>query len=121
MTVPIKIHHLFSNLPSARKKEVFRTLHRTREVRIERIVSRGQSTPRGRWLCEPASEWVMVLEGRARLAFRGKRGTADLKAGDYVFIPARTAHRVEWTPGNRRTVWLAFHICERGGRGKDGT
>ena len=27
--------------------------------------------------------------------------------GDYLHIPARTLHRVEWTSADESTVWLA--------------
>jgi cupin 2 domain-containing protein len=30
--------------------------------------------------------------------------------GDYVFIPARKRHRVEWTEPQQPTVWLAVHF-----------
>jgi cupin 2 domain-containing protein len=77
---------------------------------MERIVSRGQATPRGKWLCSKTGEWVMVLRGHARLFFERERKGQSLKAGDYLFIPARTRHRVEWTHPKRKTVWLAVHL-----------
>jgi cupin 2 domain-containing protein len=36
--------------------------------------------------------------------------TRAMGAGDYVFIPARKRHRVEWTEPQQPTVWLAVHF-----------
>jgi cupin 2 domain-containing protein len=47
-------------------------------------------------------EWVAVLHGRARLDVEGE--SLDLGPGDWVWLPARTPHRlVETEPG---TSWL---------------
>ncbi|HNX68871.1 MAG TPA: cupin domain-containing protein [Candidatus Omnitrophota bacterium] len=108
----VKIHNVFSGLPDARGREVFQTLRKGRGLRIERIVSRGQATPPGQWLCSKAAEWVIVLKGRARLLFKGVPKQFDLKAGEHVFIPRKTSHRVDWTHPKQRTVWLAVHWAE---------
>ena len=52
----------------------------------------------------------MVLKGRARLSFKDTQEKIRLKSGDHVFIPAHTLHRVDWTPPNQKTVWLAVHM-----------
>jgi cupin 2 domain-containing protein len=107
---PIKKHNLFSGLPAAQKREVFRPLQKGKGFKIERIVSSGQSTPKGKWFYSKMAEWVIVLKGRARLRFEGKPESFAMKTGDYVFIPAKTRHRVEWTPAGQKTVWLAVHV-----------
>jgi cupin 2 domain-containing protein len=106
-----KIHcrNLFADLPGAKTREVFQTLAKGKGFKIERIISRGQVTPEGKWLCSKAAEWVILLRGRARLLFKGSRTKVSLKAGDSVFIPANTSHRVDWTDPGRKTVWLAVH------------
>lgn len=108
--VKVKIKNIFSGLPAARKREVFQVLHKRKGFKIERIVSRGQATPKGKWLCSQAVEWVMVLRGRARLLFKGARTSLGLKAGDFVLVPANACHRVEWTHPRQKTVWLAVHM-----------
>lgn len=109
----LKIDHrnIFSGLPAAKKREVFQTLRRGKGFKIERIVSLGQATPEGEWLCSEIPEWVIVLRGRARLLFKGSRKKVDLVAGDHVFIPGKTCHRVDWTHPKQKTVWLALHIA----------
>ena len=101
--------NIFSGLPAAKKREDFKVLLKGKGLKIERIVSRGQATPEGKWLCSKAAEWVIVLRGRARLLFKESCKKLDLKTGDYVFIPGHTCHRVDWTHPRKKTVWLAIH------------
>jgi len=74
-------------------------------LRIERIVSHGQSSPPGFWYDQSEHEWVMLLKGFARLRFEDR--VIELKAGDQLNIPANCRHRVEWTMPNEPTIWLA--------------
>jgi cupin 2 domain-containing protein len=53
---------------------------------------------------------VIVLKGSATLQFEHEPAARALSAGDYVFIPARKRHRVEWTEPQQPTVWLAVHF-----------
>ena len=76
-------------------------------VRIERIVSSGQSTPPGEWLDQAWDEWVLLVAGRAGLTLEGE-ASATLEPGDHLLIPAHRHHRVEWT--DTPTVWLAIHL-----------
>jgi len=100
--------NIFSKLPNAKKGEVFQTILRNKNISIERITSQGQSTPKGKWLSGKTDEWVILLEGKSKLMFKDKSIT--LKKGDYVFIPANTNHRVEWTDKRQKSVWLAVHM-----------
>ena len=47
----------------------------------------------------------MVLTGAAGLRFEDE--TIEMRAGDFVNIPAHRKHRVEWTTPDEPTVWLA--------------
>ena len=104
MTVPA---NLFAGLPGRLPDELFTTLLDAAEVRIERIVSDGHASPEGFWYDQDQHEWVVVLKGKARLRFQD--GQIELKPGDFVNIPARKKHRVEWTAPNEPTIWLAIH------------
>lgn len=81
-------------------------------MRLERIVSTGHVTPEGEWYDEETHEWVLVLQGRARLRFDDDPMPMTLGPGDHVVIPARRRHRVEWTDPAQPTVWLALHYRE---------
>jgi cupin 2 domain-containing protein len=77
-------------------------------VRIERIVSRGHSSPETGWYDQEQNEWVVVLRGAASVVFEDGR-SIDLKEGDFLDIPAHSRHRVDWTDPKAATVWLAVH------------
>jgi cupin 2 domain-containing protein len=100
-------HALLHALPDARLAEVFDTLAAAGPVRIERIVSHGQASPEGFWYDQAQAEWVMVVQGAARLAFAD--GEVALAAGDWLTIPAHCRHRVAWTDNTQPTLWLALH------------
>ena len=77
--------------------------------RLERIVSTGQSTPKGQWYDQEDAEWVILLKGGAGLRFDEPAETVELRPGDYLNIPAHRRHRVEWTDPQQESVWLALH------------
>lgn len=93
------------NLPSTIPDEIVETLHSSGSVRIERIISSGQVSPEGFWYDQAENEWVMLVQGEAKVAFDD--GTAvSMNAGDYIFIPARRRHRVEFTNTEPPCVWV---------------
>ena len=102
--------NIYANIPQDLPDEVMETLVNSGNVRIERIVSSGQSTPVGEWYDQQQDEWVLVLTGSAGLIFENEAGVLALTAGDYVMIPARCRHRVAWTDSREKTVWLAVHV-----------
>lgn len=93
-------------IPEALPEEFAEVLARGENVRIERIVSRGHRSPPGHWYDQDENEWVLLVQGEARLRFAGDR-LVHLAAGGYVDIPAHCRHRVEWTAQDADTVWLA--------------
>lgn len=99
---------LLRDLPAgAEAAERFEELLGRPGVRIERIVSSGQSTPPSVWMDQAWDEWVLLVAGRAGLTLEGGEPVA-LSPGDHLLIPARRRHRVEWT--ETPTVWLAVHL-----------
>ena len=99
---------LLEDLPSSLPEELFQGLAESGQVRIERILSRGHSSPEGFWYDQQRHEFVLLVRGRARLTLEG-RGSVELGPGDYLNIPAHRRHRVEWTDPDQITVWLAVH------------
>ncbi len=106
----IETGNLFANAPAALAEELFETLLGAPGVRVERIVSTGQATPAGQWLQQERVEWVALLSGSAGLLFDGEAAARVLKPGDWVTIPARARHRIEWSDATAPTVWLAMHV-----------
>ena len=103
--VPFKF---FADLPQRLPDELFTTLLEAANVRVERIVSLGHTSPDGFWFDQDQHEWVIVLKGAARLRFEGEEQPDEVKPGDFVNIPAHKKHRVEWTMPNEPTIWLAL-------------
>jgi len=81
-------------------------LAETESVRIECIVSNGQSSPEGFWYDQTENEWVLLLKGAASLKY-ADGSVAAMKPGDHLRIPAHTRHRVESV--SEDAVWLAVH------------
>jgi len=96
--------------PVGRDEECFDDLLRRTAFRLERIVSTGQRTPAGEWLEQARAEWVVVVEGAARLRFEDEAAERAMGPGDHVLIVPGRRHRVEWTDPDRPTVWLALHF-----------
>ena len=58
----------------------------------------------------------MVVKGEAKLRFERDDELLTLSAGEYVHIPAHVRHRVEWTPPDTETIWLAVYYGKKGSR-----
>ena len=101
--------NIFRDLDSNATNESIESLLEGSRFRVERIVSSGQATPEGEWYDQETDEWVVMLCGGARLRFENPDEVLELVSGDYVNIPARRRHRVEWTHASEPTVWLAIH------------
>ena len=99
--------NLFADLPQHLPDELFTTLLDAANVRIERIVSHGHTSPEGFWYDQDQHECVVVLKGAARLRFEGDEQPVEMKPGDFMNIPAHKKHRVEWTTPDEPTIWLA--------------
>lgn len=106
-----KSENLLQALPDATQGEIFEALVNTGAVLIERIVSHGQASAPDHWYEQLRAEWVLVLQGAARLQWEDGSLVA-LTAGDHVLIPAGRRHRVDWTDPASPTVWVAVHFGE---------
>ncbi|HRO60076.1 MAG TPA: cupin domain-containing protein [Burkholderiaceae bacterium] len=107
------VRNLLRPLPDARSAEQFEALFERPGLRVERIVSQGQSSPPGFWYEQAQDEWVLVLAGSAVLRFEEPARAVPLAVGDSVMLPAGMRHRVESTDAGRPTVWLAIHVDRR--------
>jgi cupin 2 domain-containing protein len=90
--------------------EVVELLLEREGLRIERIVSTGQTTPEGKWYDQETDEWVLVVAGAARLRIEDENEDRELGEGDWILLPAHCRHRVTWTRAEPPTVWLAVHF-----------
>ncbi|MCP4316697.1 MAG: cupin domain-containing protein [Hyphomicrobiales bacterium] len=107
----VDVGNLFKALPDGQSdEEIFDQLVSLPGARIERIVSAGQTTPKGDWYDQTDDEWVVLLAGAARLQIDGETEERNLGIGDWLLLPAHCRHRVTWTQSSPATVWLAIHI-----------
>lgn len=100
--------NIFNLPPELPAEEYFEPLVSGDNVLIERIISAGQTTPVGEWYDQERDEWVILLQGEARVGYTDG-SIIVLKAGDYIFIPAHQKHRVEYTSSEPPCIWLAVH------------
>lgn len=98
--------NLFLDTEPPDEGERFETILGLRNLVIERIVSSARASP-----CEyvqPQDEWVLLVRGEATLRLAGE--PVVLRAGDYLFLPARVPHTVEHV--SEGAMWLAVHLHE---------
>ncbi|MGW8394312.1 cupin domain-containing protein [Pseudoduganella sp. HUAS MS19] len=87
--------------------ERFDTLLSHQGLVVERIVS--TSKIESQEYVQEQDEWVVLLAGEALLEVAGRQ--VPLKAGDYLFLPARTPHTVQRVSDG--ALWLAVHLHGR--------
>jgi cupin 2 domain-containing protein len=104
--MPPESGNLYDSHPTAQDGEEFQTLFQCKGMRVERIVSHHHASPPGFWYDQAGGEWVAVLQGEATLEFADAR-LLEMRAGDWVNIPAHVRHRVQRT--GPATIWLAVH------------
>jgi cupin 2 domain-containing protein len=80
----------------------FTTLVDRPGLRIDRIVSTGQTTPEGQWHDQETDEWVLLMEGAARLRVDRTLTEGEGESERWILLPAHCRHRVTWTRASRR-------------------
>lgn len=112
----LKTFNLLREVEGPMKSELVEVLANSdaRNLRIERIVSRGHSSPPGFWYDQDEVEWVMVVCGSGEIEFHPeeKIPPAILGPGQSVLIPSRVKHRVKETSNHSDTIWLAVFWSE---------
>lgn len=99
-----RVDNLHAHADAPTQGERFDTLLRHRNLHIERIVSSRCIQPTE--YVQEQDEWVLLVQGMATLLIDGR--VTALKAGDHVFLPARTPHTV--TEVSQGALWLAIHL-----------
>ena len=84
------------------EQELITLLAQSDNVRVERIVSTGQTTG---WYDQAEAEFVALLQGEAELTWQDGSVTV-LAAGDTLTIPPHRRHRVSRTSAQPPCVWL---------------
>ena len=99
--------NLLEHIPETSQEEIFQTLIQNEKVKIERIISYGQTTPKDYWYDQDEDEFVMVVEGEAQIKYED--GTLyKLVKGDTLYIKSHQKHQVTYT--SNPTIWLALFL-----------
>lgn len=104
----MKTINIFSDIPETIPEEIFETILTSKKITIERIISKGHRSEKGFWYNQEKNEWVILLNGAARICFENQEKPVCLNPGDYILIPAHCKHQVEWTDPDNTTIWLAI-------------
>ncbi|MCF6441388.1 cupin domain-containing protein [Pseudoalteromonas luteoviolacea] len=97
---------VFDAMPQDLSDEFFELIAGNDDVKIERIISRGHTSPETGWYDQAQHEWVIVLQGEGEITFADGR-IIKLGVGEHINIPAHCKHKVSWTKPDEETVWLA--------------
>ncbi len=89
-------------------KEIIHTLFNNQTIRIEHIISYGQTS--NEWYNQQEDEWVVLLQGNAKLVFKDKQQEVNMSKGDFLFIPAHKQHKVSYTSQQPQCIWLAIFL-----------
>lgn len=101
--------NLFSDIPRSMPEEMIEVLCQSEEMWIERIISRGHSSPPDFWYDQEDNEFILLVKGNACLKIEGKSKPVVLEEGDWLDLKAHVKHRVEWTAPDQDTIWLAVY------------
>ncbi len=100
--------NIFKDIPRSLKEELFEDIIVSQNVKIERIVSDGHTSPKEGWYDSELDEWVLVLQGEAILSFNDD-ADKKLQVGDFFHISAHLKHKVSYTSKSEKTIWLAIY------------
>jgi cupin 2 domain-containing protein len=97
-----------SELPLS--EELTTVLTENANVKIERIVSTGQTSD---WYDQDESEFVILLQGNTVIDFEGNK-KVTLSKGDTLLIKPHERHRVSFTSTEPPCIWLCVFFNEGG-------
>lgn len=104
--------NIFDEISNNPPQEVLKTLLESPYIRIERIISKGHTSPESGWYDQEQSEWVLLIEGAAIITYEDGE-EIKLQKDDYLNIPAHVKHKVSWTDPNCETIWLAVFYGDK--------
>ena len=85
-------------------KELTTVLFESENVRVERIISTGQSSG---WYDQEETEFVVLLEGNAVIEYENGKSIAMSK-GDTLKIKPHERHKVSYTSSEPPCIWLCM-------------
>lgn len=92
-------------------EEITTVLCETSNMRVERILSMGQTSPEGFWYDQEELEWLTLLTGEALVEYEDGRAVM-LHAGEMLTIEPHERHRVAYTSVEPLCTWLCVFLKE---------
>lgn len=105
-------NNIFNNIPFDLDNEIFDKLFDNDKVVIERIISPSMPNGDKIWYDQESEEIVFLLKGNAKIEFENGN-TKILNEGDYLTLKSHEKHRVAYTSGKPKCIWLAIHIKDK--------
>lgn len=106
----MRVPNLFRDLATGPGETIDALLTGRGDVTVERIVSHGGRAPAEGVFEQDWTEFVVLMQGEARLVTLEPDKTFDLKPGDWLEIPPKRRHYVAWTSREPPAIWLAVHL-----------
>jgi len=102
-----RLFHFLKDIPEFSNYELFQTIFSNKNIKIERIVSYGQTTPKDFWYDQKEDEFVLIVQGSAQILYENQE-LYHLNVGDSLYIKAHQKHQVVYT--QNPTIWLAVFV-----------
>lgn len=106
----MRVRNLFRDIPGGPAEAIDVLLTGRGGTKIERIVSWGGRVPDEGTFDQDWTEFVVLMQGQARLVALEPEQTFDLEPGDWLEIPPKRRHYVACTSREPPAVWLAVHL-----------
>ena len=101
------IFSFLEEIPVNSKDEIFQTIVKNDNIKIERIISYSQTAPSDFWYDQEEDEFVYIIQGDAKIKYVD--GTVNnLNTNDSLYIKAHQKHQVIYT--SNPAIWLAVFI-----------
>ena len=97
--------NIFESEKLSMTEEIIEILAENKDVKIERIISAGQTTD---WMSDTRKEFVILVQGRATIQF--ENGKVDMSEGDTLLIEARRWHKVSYTSRDPHCIWICIYF-----------
>ncbi len=86
-------------------EEIVTILEKNKNIKIERIVSEGQTTD---WQSSDKNEFVILVQGNAEITYFKTSEIVKLSSGDTLLIKKNEKHKVSYTSKNPHCVWICI-------------
>lgn len=86
-------------------EEIITTLEKNKNIKIERIISEGQTTD---WQSCDKNEFVILVQGNAEITYFENSEIVKLSSGDTLLIKKNKKHKVSYTSKNPHCVWICI-------------